>query len=104
MQETRVIGSRTVSSLWFYYTDCKEFVAEASELGSSFNPFSHIWNDSCDDGFVMVGQKTGMELIFTYAHTHRDAGGEITHWSFTAHPNLNKGKIKDRIFATILND
>lgn len=105
MQETKIIGSRIDSSLFTYSPDLKEFVTEASELGRGFNPFSQIWNDSRDEGFVMVGQKTGLELIFTHAHTHWNSEGEITQWSFTAFPAHNNcGKIKDRIFCTILND
>jgi hypothetical protein len=107
MEETKVIGSRISSEMFLYMPERKEFVAEASDLGRGFNPFSQIWNDSCDAGFVMVGQKTGKELIFTTAHTHRDAEGDITHWSFTAVPSLNKRsgiKFEERIFVTILND
>lgn len=54
-------------------------VAEASDLGNfSLQP---IYDDACDEGFAVVSDRTGMELVFAYTGPEY-ADGEITHFNF----------------------
>jgi len=104
INKQNAIGSKILSSHFMWHPADKSFSQEASSLPRSFNPESQIWNDSYDTGFIMVSERTSNNIVFSKAHTHRSTEGEITHWSFTAHPNLNRGVITERILLTIWND
>lgn len=78
-----VIGTRISSSKFTWVPKSKEFVAEASDL-HGINLFSQVYNDACDEGFVLVSQKTGKEVPFTLARIQHDADRDIAFWKFTA--------------------
>ena len=99
-----VIANKIMSDQFFYDKQDSLFHQEASSLPKSFDPTSQIWNDSYDSGFVMIGEKTGKELIFFLGSTIRNNDNEITHWQFFADPQFNKGVIDKPVLATIWND
>ena len=107
MQETKVIAKRVGSERFTWHKDCNAFIAEASDLPKGFDFFSQVWNDACDAGFILVSERTGRELLFTFAyedrhHVHEDA--EIAGWNFVADPAFNKGLITEPVRALIIND
>ena len=104
MQETAIIASKIDSDYFFYDKEDVLFHQEASSLPEHFNPVSQIWNDSADSGFVMVGQKTGKELIFFEKSEIRNSENEITHWQFVAEPAFNKKLISKPVKLVIWND
>ena len=79
------ICSKIGSRYFTWNRASKTFVTEISTLnGNGLNPLSQVWNDSCDAGFVMVSQITGVEVTFVLVDQHRDRDSDITHWEFAA--------------------
>ena len=64
-----VIASKISSKYFDYTSKDRLFCCEASGLPKSFNFLSEIYNDACDAGFIMVGEKTGIEVIFYLTET-----------------------------------
>jgi hypothetical protein len=101
-----VIGSSVLSNRFDYVSAWKTFIAEISELShGGVDPLGQLYNDSCDQGFVMISSKTGSEVEFYLHETQRDGEGEIGAWEFRAtanaiHHNFNLQNVK----VIILND
>jgi len=57
--------------------------AEESTLrANGYDLFQRVYNDACDEGFVMLSNRTGAVRLFTLAHTEK-ANGEVLWWEFT---------------------
>lgn len=52
------------------------FTAEMSDTRG----LGHVWDDSADEGLTIVGD-TGRQVVFVVQEEHRDAEGEVTHWT-----------------------
>ena len=86
---TPTICSKISSRRFTWHKELRSFSCDASELDHhGENTMRQVWPDSCDAGFIMVGQKTGIEIIFCLDEdcTSREGtrDGEITHWIFSA--------------------
>ncbi len=68
---------------WTYSKATGHGTADAGDLGHQWN--GRIWNDSCDEGFIIRSHVTGVERIFTLVAEHRNAQREITSWVFTSY-------------------
>jgi hypothetical protein len=83
-------------------------VAEISTLEHIYNPVTgRLYDDACDEGFIIVSKKTGEEATFYLKETLRsnDIDDEINSWVFAPtietlqrHPNLRGW------FVEVLND
>ena len=104
MQETKVIAKRVGSERFTWHKDCNSFIAEASDLPKGFDPLSQVWNDACDAGFILVSERTGKELLFTFSHEDKNIEHETMGWNFKAEPQFNKGIIAEPVDALIIND
>ena len=103
MEETKIIANKVSSKFFMWQKTTNTFVTEASDLPTSFNPESQVWNDSMDAGFVMESEKTGQKLIFFKAGTDKNSEGEIEGFLFRAFPQFNK-MLTQTINALIIND
>jgi len=107
MQETEIIGDKISSKFFKWNKESSTFTAEASSLPKTFDPQTQIWSDSFDVGFIMEGEKTGANLIFTFSGPDYYRGSdeeELMGWIFTAHPQLNKKIIFTSVRVLIIND
>lgn len=101
-----VIGSNILSRRFDYISASKTFMAEISELShGGVDPLGQLYNDACDQGFVMISDKTGSEVEFYLHDTQRDTEGDVIAWDFrpsanAIHYNFNLQNVK----AIILND
>ena len=57
-------------------------VTEASDLGR-INFLSQVWDDACDEGFVVVSHRTGAQIIFTLDKVDV-TDNEINGWNFVS--------------------
>lgn len=103
-QETKVIATCVAAKLFSHHKGLRIFIAEASELPQDFDPLSQVWNDACDSGFVMIGQRTGKGMLFTFKGEDKNIEGETIGWNFVAEPQFNKGLIIEPVHALIIND
>lgn len=70
------------------------FICEVSNLNGLIRPYTtQIWDDACDEGFVLVSERTGAEVIVTNTGPARDKEGDITHWDFFPHRNDSFKKV-----------
>ena len=69
---------RHSTSKFTFAKDSKRFIAEASELGP--NMFEQIYPDACDQGIVLVSEKTGVETKWVEDRQLWDWEGELGGW------------------------
>jgi hypothetical protein len=74
----------------------RHFTAEIS----STNGLSRVWADSIDEGLVVLGA-TGTQVTFVVDDEHRDAEGDITHWTLVSYSGL---RADGRYTMTLFND
>lgn len=98
-----VIGSRISTNFFEWMPASKTFVAEASDLPSTFNPQNPIWDDAADRGFVLLSAKSDHQLIFTHTHNETDNEGDIDGFRFTAFSEVNP-MLHEDMFLLIVND
>lgn len=85
MKKSNAIGDRANTSLFTYNAQTKTFVTEMSELQHrKIDPLGQLYCDACDQGFVMVSEKTGHEVEFFLYHTDREADGDLRSYIFKA--------------------
>ena len=72
--------NRIPSSKFYWNKNNKTFSQECSSL-KGFNVLSRIYDDACDEGFILVGEKTGKEVIF-YLEKTEYHDGELCSWNF----------------------
>ena len=102
MKMQNVIANEIKSDLFFYHKDDKSFSQEISSL-KGFNPLKQLWNDACDQGFVMKSERTGERVLFYFTHTDMN-GREIAGWNFKVVSN-NKMSVAQRAMTVlIIND
>lgn len=85
-----IIGERIPSDLFFWHPDDAMFTQDISSL-SGCNLFGQLYDDACDEGFVMVSKRTGEELPFYLDETKE--GCDSKAWTFkpvTSDPRLSK--------------
>ena len=78
-----VICWKRLSTKDFHYSvDTKNFVAEISTLsqGRTRAVFDQVYDDACDEGFVLVSHKTGEEVTFVVDKIDQDSEGDIAGW------------------------
>lgn len=46
---------------------------------SSTNGFGRVYDDACDEGLTLVGDRTGREVVYVVDHTEVE-DGEIRYW------------------------
>lgn len=90
-----------VSTAKFMYdkTD-RVFWADMSDLGREFS-LGRVYDDSCDEGFTLVSQWTGEEIVFVLDHVLRDGEGDVLRWEFRPVPNP---KVKKFFRLYLIND
>jgi hypothetical protein len=64
---------------------CARGTCELSDLGPrKFEPpCSRLYNDACDEGFVLVSHRTGRKVVMLMSSQDMN-GDEIAGWRFTA--------------------
>lgn len=84
------------SSNHFQKQPGNKLIAEASDLqqGSRRELFGAVYDDSCDEGFVIVSERTGREATFA-VDSRDEAEGEVRAWELVPtkktlrqHPHL----------------
>lgn len=65
-----------------WHKDTNTFVTMASNLGR--NHPSRIFDDACDEGYVVISERTQRRVIFALSQTQRDAEGDVICWDFDA--------------------
>lgn len=74
----------SVSSRFFsFHASTNTFVTERSDLPNSFRE-GRVYDDACDEGFTMVSERTGREVVFAQNgadHNPRDRE-EIAGWRY----------------------
>lgn len=93
---TKTIRPKISSSIFVYIPKARLFVSDAStlEVNSQY---------SCNVGFTMVGEKTGLEIDFVLNDIKRSNENEILSWVFQASPYYNDS-ITEFLTAEIHND
>ena len=81
-----IIAQKISIRKFSYSKESKTFVGEVSEL---YNPFSQIYDDACDIGFIMVNEDTRNEVIFTLSGEDKNDDGETTGWRFESQIKIN---------------
>lgn len=71
-----------LSNLFEYDVDTQRFSAEISMLsaGGKRPAFCQIFNDSADEGLVLVSRHTGTEVHYVANRTNSNNEGEILSW------------------------
>jgi hypothetical protein len=59
----------------------RELVAEASDLGSSFQ-LEQLYVDACDEGVKIISDRTGQEAAFYLVQRKTDGEGDLLAWVF----------------------
>lgn len=65
-----------------YHSDTKMLVAEVSTLtnGRKKEVFGQVYDDACDEGFVLVSHHTGKEITFAVDSVDKDSEGDVAGW------------------------
>jgi hypothetical protein len=64
-----------------YSAKTKCFVAEASDFGSK-RYFGRVYDDACDEGFVLVSAKTGDSVVLALDSVDQDGDGYVAGWRY----------------------
>jgi hypothetical protein len=76
-----IIGQR-ISTAQFSYQNGGLWVQESSSLPQGFEPTRQLYDDACDQGFVLVGALSGKEFPFYLDGVDYDRDGAIAGWRF----------------------
>lgn len=77
-----IIGRPISSSVFAYYAREKTFSIEVSDV-KGFPFCGRLYNDACDEGFVLVSHKTGKSQPYFLNQTIRnDFGEDVAGWEF----------------------
>ena len=98
-----IIGPKIASGMFFWHHDELMFSQEASTLqrGTHHPFFGRLYDDACDEGFVLVSARTGEELPFYLDETKFLDNGDIIEWRFK--PVTNDRNLKD-LSVVVSND
>ena len=91
-----------------YNPQSKTFVADASELtqGGRLNPmFGQIYSDACDQGLILVSQRTGAEVRYVVSRTVMH-DGDLLLWELVPADRILRRKLvgAQDTKITIFND
>lgn len=90
-----------------YDPTTKVFSADASDLQRgdvTVDLFGRVFNDSADEGLILVSHVTGAPLVFYVEETHRNADGDVTHWELNMAPESKRQNPGIRVQIKIWND
>jgi hypothetical protein len=73
-----------------YHKADHSFVAEESDLGRP--GFSRVYDDACDEGFIMRSHVTGHEVLFVYESTDTD-GEDVYGWRFRSFMERGRDRV-----------
>ena len=59
----------------------RSFFQEISCLPNKRIPLMRVYDDACDEGFILVSHSTGMEIKMVLAETKR-VDGDVISWTF----------------------
>lgn len=78
-----------ISTAHFSYSKLtNSFAAFASDFAGGFSQlFDQVFDDACDQGFKLVSERTGDEVVVTYKEAERNVFGEILAWVFVPYRN-----------------
>ena len=82
-----------------YHKDIRTFTEELSTIGHRMfrNMRQRLYNDACDEGFVLVSHRTGKEVQMYQSKTETNDEGETLCWEFepcvTDQPNPGFDKL-----------
>lgn len=78
-----IIGKEIGTKHFDWIPELSEFVAEESDLrGRGYNALGRLYDDACDQGFVLVSHKSGAKIPVYLAETETDNEGDIVGWHF----------------------
>lgn len=77
---TVICSTRHSSELFTWVPSSQRFVAEASDFTVG-NYMSQVFDDACDEGFIIVSHRTGAEVLYVY-DGRDEAGDETLGWKF----------------------
>lgn len=81
------------------------FSVDAAELTRGQKPlFGRVFNDSADEGLILVSHVTGAPMVFYVHEEHRNADGDVTHWTLYMAPESKRQYPTVRATITIWND
>lgn len=90
-----------------FSTQTQCFTAEASDFGGGFIT-SQVYDDACDEGFVIRSPNTGKEILFVGDGVDEDSEGDIAGWRFKAYKERQRNGLWTRtahtFTALIIND
>ena len=75
-----VIGHKISTKMFFYHKEDKSFSQEASSINIPL--LGQLYDDACDEGFVLVSERTGAEIPMYLTKTERDREGDVQCWNF----------------------
>lgn len=78
-----ICNVRFRSSRFIYNNETHTFITEASDLGRNFH-LGRVYDDACDEGFVIISERTGSEVTFAMDGVDEDREGDIAGWRFVA--------------------
>jgi len=76
-----IANTQFESKQFDWHADTQTFVEEISTLsqGGKVRVFSQVYDDACDEGFVMISSKTGQRVVYVVdGHDMND--GDIMGW------------------------
>lgn len=100
-----IIGQKFNTKMFFFDKKSGNFSQEISSLGYGPNGItSQLFDDACDEGFVMVSDRTKAEVPFYLTFVETDAEDEIVCWNFKSAPNTSNQPHLENLSVTIFND
>jgi len=93
-----IIAHTLSTQLFDYNKKTKTFVAEISDLTFKSSSIGRIYDDACDVGFILVSEKTGEEVIYSFSHYDSTPDNEVTGVILTPINN----KVKDAVGTRVL--
>ena len=87
-----VIGPMLSASQFHYHRDTKTFTQELSSLGNA-QPWGRLYDDACDEGFVLVSPWTQRKIPFYLASCDTNQEGEVHGWWFKSTDKFSPFKV-----------
>lgn len=98
--QENVVGDVVGSNLFTILPGMKVFCCDASDLKAvGVSPFRQLWNDSCDQGLVIMSSKTGNRQPAYLHNIQTDNDGDVVCWELRFLSDALKGW-SVRIFNT----
>ena len=88
--------------MFHFDKEYNEFTQEISTLGNCLAALTgRLYDDACDEGFVLVSHHTGQELPFYLVDVEKSDEGEIQCWNFKS---TSPHKLLENMTVTVFND